>query len=120
MFSLWGIDRCRISTGSPCVQLSLIAYFMFGYQSEVGKFFIFFAVMTLTLLVSESIGMLFAMITVTADLAIVFLSIIFIVLLSLTGFLATDTPVYYEWIEHINFIRCGSLPLFVRSLPLFV
>ena len=37
------------------------------------------------------------------------MSIIFIVLLSLTGFLATDTPVYYEWIEHINFIRCRSL-----------
>ena len=47
------------------------------------------------------------MLVATADLAIVLLSIVFILLLALTGFLTAETPVYYRWIEHINYLRCA-------------
>lgn len=82
---------------------------MFGFQHDFVKWLVWFLVIFLTLLVSESIGLLFSMITVSADLALIFMSLIFIVLLSLTGFLASSTPVYYEWIEHINYIRCDPV-----------
>ena len=98
------------------VQVSIVTYFMFGFQNDAGKFFIFFAAMTLAQLISESIGMLFAMMVATADLAIVLLSIVFILLLALTGFMVSQTPVYYNWIGYINFLRCvcelqGVLPV---------
>ena len=98
----------RSKAEESAVQLSITAYFMFGYQMDVGKFLVFFAALTLTLLLSESVAMLFAILTVSADLAVLFMGITYILLLSLTGFLAAETPVYYQWIEHINFIRCGS------------
>ena len=89
------------------MQLSVVTYFMYGFQRDAGKFFIYFATMALAQLISESVGMLFAMLVATADLAIVLLSIVFILLLALTGFLTSETPVYYKWIEHINYLRCA-------------
>jgi ABC-type transport system involved in multi-copper enzyme maturation permease subunit len=85
---------------------------MFGYQHSLGKFLIFFLAIGLALLISESLGLLFAMITPTADLAIIILSIVLIVALSLTGFLTLGMPKYYSWFEHINYMRCAAgLPL---------
>jgi ABC-2 type transporter len=78
---------------------------MFGFQRNPGKFFIYFAAIALAQLTSESIGMLFAMAVASADMAIILLSIVLILLL--TGFLTSKTPVYYEWIEHLNFLRCA-------------
>lgn len=89
------------------VQGSIITYFMFGYQHDAGKFFIFWLAVALTLLTAESLGMLMAMVTPSGDIAIVMASIVFILLLALTGFLTQDTPDYYRWIEHINFVRCA-------------
>lgn len=87
--------------------MSIISYFMFGFQMDVLKFFIFAAVLSLALLVSESLGMVFAMICKTADIAIVLASILFIILLSLTGFMTSDMPKYYSWIQDISFMRCA-------------
>jgi ABC-type multidrug transport system permease subunit len=89
------------------VQVSLITYFMFGFQNNVGKFFIFVLAVALCLLVAESLGMIFAMMCATAELAVMIAGIVFIVLLALTGLLTVRTPVYYQWIEHFNFLRCG-------------
>jgi ABC-2 type transporter len=80
---------------------------MFGFRSGAAPFFMYFLALYLTLIISESIGLIFAMTSRTAELAIVFMSIQFIVLLSLTGFLTATTPVYYEWVEWINFLRCA-------------
>lgn len=93
------------------MQVSVITYFMFGFQNNAGKFFIFVLAVAGCQLIAESIGMLFAMMCATAELAIVLASIVFILLLALTGFLTFHTPVYYQWIEHINFVRCDALSL---------
>lgn len=84
----------------------MICYLMFGYQKDFGKFLIFTACVVLSLFIAESIGLMFAMVSPTADVAIVFASILFILLLSLTGFLTSSVPVYYKWVQHISFLRC--------------
>lgn len=84
---------------------------MFGFQMDVLKFFIFSAVLSLALLVSESLGMVFAMICKTADIAIVLASILFIILLSLTGFMTSNMPTYYSWIQYISFMRYARASL---------
>jgi hypothetical protein len=90
---------------------------MFGYQRDAGKYFVFFLGIGLTLLIGESFGLMFAMMTPTADLAVIFMSIVLILLLSLTGFLAQDTPTYYVWIEKINFMRYAhQRPMSLPSL----
>ena len=78
---------------------------MYGLQKDAAKFFIYFVTIALVQLTSESIGMLFAMMVASAELAIILLSIVFILLLALTGFLTSTTPVYYEWILHLNYLR---------------
>ena len=103
-----------------CLQGSVITYFMFGYQTDAGKFFIFWVAVALTLLTAESLGMLMAMVTPSGDIAIVLASIVFILLLALTGFLTTDTPDYYSWIEYINFVRCGPSPPVLCGPVIFV
>ena len=87
------------------MQISIITYFMYGLQKDAAKFFIYFVTIALVQLTSESIGMLFAMMVASAELAIILLSIVFILLLALTGFLTSTTPVYYEWILHLNYLR---------------
>ena len=101
------------------MQVSIISYFMFGFQMDVLKFFVFAAVLALALLVSESLGMVFAMICKTADIAIVLMSILFIILLSLTGFLTSDMPKYYSWIQDVSFMRCGPISCY-GGLPVTV
>ena len=107
-------DILSMSMKSHCTELqaflaqvSAMGYFMFGFQHDASKFGIFYVVILLVQLISESTGMLFAMLVATADLAVVLLSIEFILLLTLTGFLTTDTPPYYEWIMHIDYLRCA-------------
>ena len=101
----WSSPEAVISCS--VLQVSVISYFMFGYQMDVLKFFIFASVLALALLVSESLGMVFAMICKTADIAIVLASILFIILLSLTGFMTSDMPSYYSWIQDVSFMRCS-------------
>lgn len=69
----------------------------------------------MSLFIAESMGMLFAMISPTADVAIVLASILFILLLSLTGFLTSSVPVYYRWVQHISFLRCAPVAIIQPS-----
>jgi ABC-type multidrug transport system permease subunit len=89
------------------MQVSMMCYLMFGYQNDFGKFLIFAVCILLTLVIAESLGMMFAMVSPTGDVAIVFASIVFIVLLSVTGFLTSSMPKHYEWLQHASFLRCA-------------
>ena len=78
---------------------------MFGLQSSAGKFLIYWLVLLLSLLVAESLGLLVALITNTAQIALVIMALIFVTVLSFTGFLAPVTPVYYRWLQRLSFLR---------------
>ena len=87
------------------VQVSVLGYFMFGYQADFSKFLLCLVTIVLTFWTAESLGLLFAVFTPTTDLAIVAFTLVIMPLLSLTGFLASSMPVYYKWVQHISFLR---------------
>jgi ABC-type multidrug transport system ATPase subunit/ABC-type multidrug transport system permease subunit len=91
--------------GLLCLIFSAIAYFMVGFQYRADKFFLFYAMLLLLQLCAESTGLLFSSGTSSPTYAIIWMSLILIVVLSLTGFLTTNMPSYYRWIEDSNILR---------------
>lgn len=78
---------------------------MIGFQTSAEKFFIFFAILLLFQLNAESMGLLCAIMTNSPVYAIVILSLVLIVALSLAGFLTYTMPVYYKWIMDANIMH---------------
>lgn len=98
-----------------CLAFSAISYFMIGYQRTPEKFFVFFVIMLLFQLAAESVGLLFAISNKSPVFAIVWLSLVLIVALSLTGFLTYSMPVYYDWIMQSNLMRFALLGLLANE-----
>jgi ABC-type multidrug transport system ATPase subunit len=98
-----------------CLVFSAISYFMIGYQRTPEKFFVFFIIMLLFQLSAESVGLLFAVSNSSPVFAIVWLSLVLIVALSLTGFLTYSMPVYYDWIMQSNLMRFALLGLLANE-----
>ena len=71
----------------------LLRYFFVGYQAEASKFFIFFFILTLFQLISESLGLLCSVITGQLTYAVICLTFLLLVLLSFSGFLVARIPV---------------------------
>lgn len=55
--------------------------------------------------------MFFASITSSPTFAIVWMTLFLIIILALAGFLTSDMPVFYEWIEDSNVLRFAMLGL---------
>jgi ABC-type multidrug transport system ATPase subunit/ABC-type multidrug transport system permease subunit len=98
-----------------CLTFSSIYYFMAGYQKEPDKFFLFLAILIVFQLIGESIGLFFATVTSSPVFAVVWLTLFLIIILSLSGFLTSDMPVFYEWIEDSNVLRFGLLGLILNE-----
>jgi ABC-type multidrug transport system ATPase subunit len=98
-----------------CLAFSAISYFMIGYQPKPDKFFLFFVIMLLFQLSAESVGLLFAVSNSSPVFAIVWLSLVLIVALSLTGFLTYSMPSYYDWIMQSNLMRFALLGLLANE-----
>lgn len=101
--------------GALCLVFSSIVYFMIGFQRSAGKFFIFLGILMLFQLIGESAGLLFAIANKSPTYAIVWLSLILIVALSLAGFLTYSMPIYYIWIENSNVLRFALLALLINE-----
>ena len=93
------------------MQVTLLGYWMFGYQAEFLKFVLCWLTIVLTFWTAESLGQLMAVITPTADTAVVAISLLIMPLVSLSGFLSTSVPAYYKWVQHISFMRCEHFSL---------
>jgi hypothetical protein len=61
------------------------------------------------------LGLIFAVATESPIYAIVWLSLILIVVLSLTGFLSSSMPSFYVWIMDINIMRFALLALLTNE-----
>lgn len=90
---------------------AVITYFMIGFQNDAEKFFIYFVTIVLFQLISESIGLLSAVGTPKAAYAVLLLSLIFLPLLSFTGLLVRDIPVYFDWIRKLAYINYATAAL---------
>lgn len=101
--------------GGLCLSFSAITYFIIGFQPTAEKFFIFFGILLLFQLIAESLGLFFAMLTPSPTFAVVWMSLILIVALSLTGFLTASMPEWYVWIQDSNIMRFALLALLINE-----
>jgi len=98
-----------------CLVFSSMVYFMLGFQRDAGKFFNFFIVLALFQLCGESLGLMFAVANDSPIYAIVWMSLVLIVALSLTGFLTSSCPTYYLFIQDSNVFRFALLALLINE-----
>jgi ABC-type multidrug transport system ATPase subunit/ABC-type multidrug transport system permease subunit len=82
----------------------VISFFMVGYAMTVSNFFVFLAAYIMFQITSESIGLMCGMATSTATYAILVLTFVLLFLLSFSGFLVSDVPVYFAWIGKISYL----------------
>ena len=96
-------------------------YFLIGYQQLFGKFFHFWVITNQFQLISETIGLLCAVVTPSSTYAIIVASALLLVLLSFTGFLVTETPIYFIWISKISYLSFAFTGLYrqVKQTSLF-
>ena len=66
-------------------------------------------------LIAESVGLLFAIANKSPVYAIVWLSLILIVALSLAGFLTYSLPPWYSWIAEANVLRFALQALIINE-----
>ncbi len=98
-----------------CMVFSCIVYFLVGFQRDAAKFFKFLLILILFQLFGESLGLCFSVGNDSVVFAIVWLSLVLIVALSLTGFLTSSMPSYYLWIQDSNIFRFALLALLVNE-----
>ncbi|KAL4859144.1 ABC transporter G family member 9 [Chlorella vulgaris] len=82
----------------------VLMYFMVGYYLNVVNFLVFLAAFCLFQLISESIGLMCAIVTPSSTYAILILTFILLFLLSFSGFIVADVPVYFRWISKISYL----------------
>lgn len=96
---------------AQCFVCSLVVYWMIGYQNGAGKFLTFFIFLTMFQLISESIGILAAFLTSKSQYAIVGLSMGIIIIISFTGFIVRDIPIFFQWIQKVAYISYATAAL---------
>ena len=101
--------------GILCLIFSCICYWMIGYQKKAEKFFIYYGILLLFQLNAESVGLLFSIFFGSPIFAIVWLSLVLIVALSLTGFLTYNMPYFYVWIMKSNMYRFALIALIMNE-----
>lgn len=84
--------------------ISLIMYWFVGLRSGAKFFLIFWVTLSMLNISSQTFGVLCAYFTSTREMAKL-ASSPFSLFIGLSGFTLVSTPVYYDWIRHINFFR---------------
>ena len=74
------------------MQACVITYFMYDFQNLASKFFIFFAAVLLSQLISTSLGLLLTVVAPTMEIAAALISSVFILQLALVGFVTQNMP----------------------------
>ncbi len=88
----------------PRQRAALNAYWMVGYAASAPAVFVYLASFTLFQIVSESIGTMCAAATRSSTIAVLALTFILLILLSFSGFLVADVPVYFGWVSKISYL----------------
>lgn len=105
--SAWFAARTAITVPMQIAQTLLfgfVAFFMVGYAITFSNLMIYLASYALFQVTSESIGVLCAAGTKNSTSAILALTFVLLLLLSFSGFLVSDVPVYFKWIGKISYL----------------
>mmetsp|Transcript_3150 Transcript_3150/g.6112 ORF Transcript_3150/g.6112 Transcript_3150/m.6112 type:complete len:518 (-) Transcript_3150:367-1920(-) len=90
---------------------AIITYYLTGFRPGADHFFLFYLVLWLFMLISETFGLIFSAMSPSTTVAIIAATGPIIILMALSGFLTTSTPVYYEWTTWINFFHYSIVAL---------
>ncbi|KAK9764331.1 hypothetical protein K7432_008245 [Basidiobolus ranarum] len=95
------------------VIFSTITYWMIGYQTDAGKFFIYMLVNVAMSLVGSAIGMFIASLFKEMQVALAVVPLILLPLMMFGGFFLNNgsAPVYLGWIQWISPIKYGFAAL---------
>ena len=93
------------------VLFSVCLYFLAGFQRDVDKVLIFFLLIFIFSIVSETLGLICAVVTKTATMAVLLLSLVLVVCLALGGFLFFKPKPGFMWFEKINFFVFATTAL---------
>lgn len=109
MYRVWSWYLAKAIVGIPlqCLQtlfFGLIAYFMVGYTITVSNVFIYLGAYALFQITSESIGVMCAAVTKNSTYATLALTFVLLILLSFSGFLVSDVPVYFRWVGKMSYL----------------
>ena len=103
----WYIAKSMVSIPLQIIQTLLfgfVAYFMVGYKITFTNVLIYLAGYALFQITSESIGVICAAVTTTSTYAVLVLTFTLLILLSFSGFLVSDVPVYFRWVTKISYL----------------
>jgi hypothetical protein len=75
-----------------------------SYALTATNFFTYLAAYAMFQITSEAVGVLCAAGTKTSTSAILALTFVLLILLSFSGFLVSDVPVYFRWVQTISFL----------------
>lgn len=77
---------------------------MCGYVLRLDNVLVYLVSYALFQITSETIGMLCAAATRTSTMAVLMLTFVLLILLSFSGFLVSDIPVYFKWVRTISYL----------------
>jgi hypothetical protein len=92
-----------------------ISFFMIGFAITATNLFIYLGAFVMFELTSENIGVMCATVTKNSTSAILILTFVLLLLLSFSGFLVSDVPVYFEWITVISYLTYTYAPISVSE-----
>jgi len=103
----WFLARTIVTVPTQIIQtllFGLVAFFMVGYAITLSNIMVYLCSYALFQITSESIGVLCAAFTKTSTTAILALTFVLLLLLSFSGFLVSDIPVYFKWVSTISYL----------------
>jgi ATP-binding cassette, subfamily G (WHITE), member 2 len=103
----WFAARTIVTVPTQIIQtllFGLVAFFMVGYALTLSNILVYLCAYALFQITSESIGVLCAAFTRNSTTAILALTFVLLLLLSFSGFLVSDIPVYFKWVRTISFL----------------
>ena len=90
---------------------AIIEYWFVGFRPQAIYFAQHFLILAVFVVISESIGLCVAALTPNATVGIVAITLPLIIFMSVSGFLTTSTPIYYDWLRWINFFSYAMIAL---------
>lgn len=89
------------------VLFSLTMYWLVGFQSDAGKFFIFTTFMTLSSLVALSMANMVSALTPSVTVALTFLPSVLEVCRLMGGFFMppSNLPAYFSWLDALSYVK---------------
>lgn len=81
---------------------NLGVYFSVGYQASAEKFFGFYLITFMLMLIAETMGTAAGAVHRNNTVGLILISAVSLLLMMFTGFIQTQTPIYFVWLKKVS------------------